>query len=100
MIRSYARSRGPKKGPGKAQYANSDLEAAALVYHALVEDHGETSAIEVASLVHQRGVRRAGSGKLAKWLKRSGVMKHLADLADIATRAAARASQGPMAHFA
>jgi hypothetical protein len=98
LLRSIKESnKGPGKGPNKEQYANSDLEAAALVYHALVEDHGETSAIEVAALVHSRGVKRAGSGKLAKWLKRSGVMKHLAD---IAARAMARASQGPMAHFA
>ena len=96
----------PVYGPLLRSVKESDTGSpAALVYHALVEDHGETSAIEVAWLVHSRAQisKKAPKGdkdkatkesKLAKWLKKNGVMRSLAE-----TAAKALAPR-QMAHFA
>jgi hypothetical protein len=94
----------PAYGPLLRSVKESDTGSpAALVYHALVEDHGETSAIEVAWLVHSRahsskkatkGDKATKENKLAKWLKKNGVMRSLAEIA------AKALAPRQMAHFA
>ena len=63
-----------------------NVNAARSVYHALLPDHGQASAIEVASLLHHSTKIHKGVGK---WLRKRGVTKSLAEKAQ-------KAIVGPM----